>query len=57
MGGAGRPNKSTTICGARERAENAVRSLAPRSAAERGEGWGEGPIGAPLTRTRLLRES
>src|SRR5438093_13653736 len=40
-----------------ERAANAVRSLAPRSVAERGEGWGEGQFVAPLTRTRLLLES
>src|SRR6266566_3731029 len=40
-----------------ERAANAVRSLAPRSVAERGEGWGEGQFVAPLTRTRLLVES
>ena len=40
-----------------ERAANAVRSLAPRSAAKRGEGWGEGQLAAPLTRTRLLVES
>jgi hypothetical protein len=39
------------------RAANSMRSLAPRSAAERGEGWGEGQLVAPLTRTRLLVES
>ena len=40
-----------------ERPANAMRSLAPRSAAERGEGWGEGQVVAPLTRTRVLVES
>src|SRR5215510_7991753 len=46
-------NRYCVICGART---YDTRGMLPRPA-ERGEGWGEGPLVVPLIRTRLLIES